>query len=257
MFTIRASKPVRNKFYQTYGAGGYNGVTKGKPTDPAADALANCVGYARGRFNEIISEIEGRDSFRYPFKGDACNFVRLAKDYGLEVSITPTLGGIMVWAGGPSLCGHVAIVERINNSNSIYTSESDYGGTVFYNATRTNNNGRWGLGTSFHFLGCVCNPAVKPEDPLARYTDRELAEMVLQGKFGNGPQRKEELGERYKAVQAIVNDMLARPTWYTVKRGDTLTKIANQFGTTWQKLKALNNIPNANLIYVGQRLKVK
>lgn len=41
---------------------------------------------------------------------------------------------------------------------------------------------------------------------------------------------------------------------YTVVKGDTLTKIANQYGTTVTKLATLNNITNVNLIYVGQVL---
>ena len=44
--------------------------------------------------------------------------------------------------------------------------------------------------------------------------------------------------------------------FYTVKRGDNLTKIAKQFNTTVSQLVAWNNIPNPNLIYVGQVLKV-
>lgn len=43
---------------------------------------------------------------------------------------------------------------------------------------------------------------------------------------------------------------------YTVKAGDTLSKIAQAHGTTWQELKRINNIPNANLIYPGQKIKV-
>ncbi|MEO8612534.1 MAG: LysM domain-containing protein, partial [Chloroflexota bacterium] len=39
---------------------------------------------------------------------------------------------------------------------------------------------------------------------------------------------------------------------YTVVRGDTLSKIAAKFGTTWQALASLNNIANPNLIYAGQ-----
>ena len=261
MFTKRTTKPTNNKFYLTYSKGGWNGETKGSPTDPTADALANCVGMARGRFNEIISEINSVDSFKYTFKGNAELFCILAKRDGLEISNVPTLGGIMVWQGGKTLfggdgAGHVAVVEEIIDSNTIYTSESDYGGRVFYNATRRNTNGRWGLGSSFKFLGCVVNPAVK-EEPLAKYSDDELAQMVIDGKLGNGDKRKELLGSRYKAVQKLVNEKLAQPTYYTVKKGDTLSKIANQFGTTWYKLKVLNNIPNANLIRVGQVLKIK
>ena len=49
---------------------------------------------------------------------------------------------------------------------------------------------------------------VKPRDPLAQYTDEQLAQMVIDGKFGAGEERKKALGARYEAVQAIVNQML-------------------------------------------------
>lgn len=44
---------------------------------------------------------------------------------------------------------------------------------------------------------------------------------------------------------------------YTVKKGDTLTAIAKKYGTTVNKLKTANGIKNANLIYVGQKIKIK
>lgn len=43
-------------------------------------------------------------------------------------------------------------------------------------------------------------------------------------------------------------------TIYIVKRGDTLNKIAAEFGTTAIAIAKENNIRNINLIYVGQRL---
>lgn len=43
---------------------------------------------------------------------------------------------------------------------------------------------------------------------------------------------------------------------YTVVRGDTLSGIAQRFGTTWQTLQALNGIKNPNLINVGQKIKL-
>lgn len=44
---------------------------------------------------------------------------------------------------------------------------------------------------------------------------------------------------------------------YIVQRGDTLKIIANRYGTTVQSLLALNpNIRNANLIYVGQVIRI-
>jgi murein DD-endopeptidase MepM/ murein hydrolase activator NlpD len=43
---------------------------------------------------------------------------------------------------------------------------------------------------------------------------------------------------------------------YTVVRGDNLTRIASRFGTTIAKLVELNGIKNANLIKVGQVIKL-
>jgi LysM repeat protein len=45
--------------------------------------------------------------------------------------------------------------------------------------------------------------------------------------------------------------------YYTVQRGDNLTKIAKMYGTTVQQLVAWNNIKNPNIIYTGQVLRVK
>lgn len=44
---------------------------------------------------------------------------------------------------------------------------------------------------------------------------------------------------------------------YVVKKGDTLIKIANKYGTTYQKLAKDNNIKDPNIIYVGQKIKIK
>lgn len=45
--------------------------------------------------------------------------------------------------------------------------------------------------------------------------------------------------------------------YYTVKSGDTLSRIAGEFSTTVNKLASLNDIHNVNRIYVGQRLLVR
>lgn len=44
---------------------------------------------------------------------------------------------------------------------------------------------------------------------------------------------------------------------YVVDKGDNLTKIAKNNNTTVDELIRLNNIPNKNLIYVGQKLIIK
>lgn len=45
--------------------------------------------------------------------------------------------------------------------------------------------------------------------------------------------------------------------YYIVKKGDTLSKIAKKFNTTVAWLAEVNHIENPNLIYVGQKLRVK
>jgi LysM repeat protein len=49
----------------------------------------------------------------------------------------------------------------------------------------------------------------------------------------------------------------SNPAYYTVNPGDTLSEIAKKYGTTVQKLAKLNNIKNPDLIYVGQKIKLK
>ena len=59
MFKPRMTKPESgNPYYNTLAAGGYSGCIKGSPTDKGCNVLANCVGYAAGRFNEIIGKPE-------------------------------------------------------------------------------------------------------------------------------------------------------------------------------------------------------
>lgn len=105
-------------------------------------------------------------------------------------------------------------------------------------------------------------PAEQKPDTLAKYTDEQLADMVIAGKFGNGVARVKALGNRYSAVQKIVNARLiptVTPTrkTYTVKPGDTLWGISQKYGTTVTNLVRLNKIKNPNLIYAGDVLYVE
>ena len=45
--------------------------------------------------------------------------------------------------------------------------------------------------------------------------------------------------------------------YYTVKSGDTLSEIAANYGTTVSKLQSWNGIKNADVIFVGQKIRVK
>ena len=90
----------------------------------------------------------------------------------------------------------------------------------------------------------------------------EVAKDVIAGDYGNGDERKKKLeaeGYNYDTVQAKVNQLLGASVTktYTVKSGDTLSGIASKYKTTVDKLVKDNNIKNANLIYVGQKIVIK
>lgn len=151
-FTMRTTRPANNKNFITRGSGGWNTCIKGSPQYQYADALANCVGYASGRFNEIINIARETSGCTYTtLNCNAVNFKERAEAAGLQTGSTPRRGAIMCW-GKEGDAGHVAIVEKVNSNNSVYTSESGWGSSsIFWNSTRTNNNGRWGCGAGYYF----------------------------------------------------------------------------------------------------------
>lgn len=102
-------------------------------------------------------------------------------------------------------------------------------------------------------------PAPKP---VTKSID-ELAKEVIDGKWGNGEERKTRLtkaGYDYNKVQAKVNELVgvkkSTSIIYTVKKGDTLSSIAKKYNTTYQKIAKDNNISNPNIIHTGQKLKI-
>lgn len=99
-----------------------------------------------------------------------------------------------------------------------------------------------------------------PSKPVEK-TVNELAQEVIQGKYGNGEARKQALGSRYNEVQDRVNEILgvAKAEYYTVKKGDSLWAIAERYygsGNQYPKIKSLNGL-TSDTIYAGQKLRVK
>lgn len=88
-----------------------------------------------------------------------------------------------------------------------------------------------------------------------QYSARILADLVYEGKFGDGYTRKALLGDRYTEVQNVING-IANEQHYTVVSGDTLSGIAQKFGTSVSAIAQKNNIADVNKIYVGQNLTI-
>lgn len=167
----RTTCPSNNKYYIRQVSGGLNGAVQGYWLYKPCNTLCNCVGYANGRFNEIINdpELQGINKvFLYQLVCNAENFIESAKRQGLKISAKPVLGGIMVWQKGATLnaydgAGHVEVVEQINKDGSIVCSSSGYGdaGWSFRLLTRDNSNGNWGQSSPYKYRGCIINPSIK------------------------------------------------------------------------------------------------
>ena len=165
-------------YYNTKSSDGYNPCIKGNPKSrkPQLNVLPNCVGYATGRFNRIYHEILGGSGCQYLGNTNACNYIALARKQGLTITQRPTLGGCMVWHGGDTGEGHVAIVE-MDLGNRIVTSESEYDGKAFTIYQRFGTDWRSGcywMGSSYTYLGCIKNPAVKQEEDMTKAETEQL-----------------------------------------------------------------------------------
>lgn len=171
-FPILTSPPSANdkyiKLYNNKSNGGIStcisGALQGSRSnpipDPVCNVLSNCVGWASARFNHIYNLLTNTDGLHFPnFNVNAGKFIDQAKASGLQVGMTPQAGAIMVW-DKPGKAGHVAIVERVDSAEQVYTSESGYASKKFWNQTRKKGtDGNWGL-SGGKFLGFIYNPAV-------------------------------------------------------------------------------------------------
>ena len=108
----------------------------------------------------------------------------------------------------------------------------------------------------------------KPAPVNPKKMNEEIAQEVMQGKWGNGVERRSRLtaaGYNYSEVQKIVNKLcqsgVQNPLYtveYTVKRGDVLSAIAKRNNTTIAAIMALNPIiKDPNKIQVGWKLRIK
>ncbi len=93
------------------------------------------------------------------------------------------------------------------------------------------------------------------------YTGDKSGNLTIHKMFQNttcpGPWLEKRMSKLTQQVNAKLEQPEAEAEYYTVKRGDTLTKICYIFDTTIAQLVKLNNIKNVNRIYVGQQLRVR
>ncbi len=176
-------------------------------------------------------------------------------------TITPKPGYIILynWDKGSQpndgYSDHIGVVEKVSG-----------GQITIIEGNRNDAVSRRTIPVGWGYIRGYAAPkyAASTQKPVAKKNVAELAQEVIDGKWGNGDDRKNRLtaaGYDYAAVQAKVNALLKgeKEIYYTVKAGDTLSAIARKYGTTVSAIQKLNPtlIKNVNLIYVGWKIRVK
>ena len=151
-FKARTTAPsTSSKYWKHTSAGGVNScllIGKGS-------VLPNCVGYAWGRFYEILGskpKLSRRNAeLWYGYTAD-----------GYKRGKKPKLGAVVCWAKGKvgnskDGVGHVAIVEKIYKDGSFLVSQSGYGSKRFWTSKIPSS----GYIKDYVLQGFIYNPAVK------------------------------------------------------------------------------------------------
>ena len=139
----------------------------------------------------------------------------------------------------------VIIYSDLYNSESTFNTELANEGELwiaYYGDYRNlqNRNASWNsfIGVQYTDRGLVSG--------IRGYVDRDLfSDEVFLDDSSEIP-KTDNPNENYNT----------ETVYYTVKRGDTLWKIARQYGTTIQEIAQINGIQNVNLIYPGQQLRI-
>lgn len=155
--------------------------------------LPNCVGYAWGRFMEVLGSTPKLS------RGNAEDWYGYTQD-GYKRGQTPKLGAVICWRKGRAGnendgAGHVAIVEKINSDGSIVISQSGYKSSRFWTCTVKKGYALSG----YVFQGFIYNPAVPSgsNNTLDTGLEREVELKVNTLKKGS-------TGSQVKTIQRIL-----------------------------------------------------
>ena len=194
LFKIRLEAPKKgSKYYDSnnnpYVASGY-GMFQNN---------GNCTAYVWGRWYELLGK-----------KHNLCLYN--ASDWyshkdGYKRGKTPKLGAVACWSGGSGDAGHVAVVERINASKDIRTSESGWKSYLF----KTVHYDKGYKISGYKFLGFIYPPV-----DFVLEEEKEVVDELKKEETTTTPEIKEEV---YKFKQTFNRDCTIK---MKIKKGETL-----------------------------------
>ena len=198
------------------------------PENPVVrgSVLPNCVGYAWGRFMEILGKTPSLSC------GNAGTWWYATQD-GYDRGSKAQLGAVICWSQ-PGKAGHVAIVEQINSDGSIVISQSGYNYKAFWTQTVPADYSISG----YVFQGFIYNPACKSTTTL--YTQFMKTVMDTVGKSGDDVRAKYNLSNNENwnvlfipyCLEAVgLNDIVPKE-----KSATDFVKLAiNNYGAKWHR----------------------
>ena len=159
-WTPRTTAPdVTNKYYRHTGyyEAGVDGLNECLIIDSNTGfVMPNCVGYTWGRWYEALHQRPETS------RGDGCTWYGYSDPYIRDYN-TPVVGAIACWDSAihPGTGGHVAVVEYFAGGLPV-TSNSAYGGTLFWTEALVYNGGVWERGydpQDYTWQGFIYPPA--------------------------------------------------------------------------------------------------
>lgn len=232
--------------------------------DSAVNEVNNCLGFIEGKQFDLpifydLEEERISKLGKTTVTNLAKMFCKIIENHGYKAGVYANL----YW-----FRNHIEVNELINNGYKIWLAQWAEKPTADFRIDYWQYTSKGQVqGIPGNVDMNICYDAINNDKPVdTKKTNEEIAEEVIQNKWGIQPERQkllEQAGYNYKEIQDIVNTkMKANSTsntkiTYIVKKGDNLTKIAKRYGTTISNLVKLNNIADANKIYVGQKLIIK
>lgn len=211
-----------NKWYTRKMDGGISPAqVLGKPQAWKGSTLANCVGYAWGRFASLEDNPDCKVGF---LKGttwpdDAKDWYTNSKAQGYEVGATAKLGAVAVWSK-KNAQGHVAIVEHVNDDGSWESSESGYRTSpVWFTRKYQKNSYRNG----YSFIGFVYPKYefVDHLEPEHKFKVGDLVQIIARGNSRPDGKGRVSFGIGYKRYVLKIHEGQPYPYQIGSKSGIT------------------------------------
>lgn len=158
---IRKTLPSEKNKYYLKVPFGYSRNILGNPDNRYCphSVLANCVGAAVGRFNEIY----GKKNCTWLGNLNPGGFMNKAKVQGLETGNTPRPGCIVVMVKPDGSNGHVFNIEKVSGGRYlIFESGWHFKKGTYIRSRWTSKADNFGMSAEYKFAGCIYNPQIDP-----------------------------------------------------------------------------------------------